>query len=413
VPSPSDRNSCTYPAHTIRERTTLNAKAARAVDAVHRWCITGTPVQNRISDIGGLVHFLRIHPYDDARKFEMELIRPWREKPSEESLQRLQTLMGSIALHRTRQVIDLPPLTEEVRKVDFDMEELDEYKKARDGALGVLHQTLNSGSAPSTTYINALQRINDMRRICSHGILLRHSTKPSTQSSASMESAVTEDCSRDDTAQTGSTTSTTSSALATPITTTTEHELDQLLGATTDPRCPSCCSQISEDAELEVDDVPFMADDFTTVSTTEKGPPVSQCTECARMTATSPRSSTPESSPKSLLGEVDTEDCNEQRSFPSKHSAVASYIQSLPPEDKWQVVFPQPSSMHLMSLSVVFSFWTTTLAVMRDALVHVGIGCCAYQGLMPYASRTRTLKKFKEDANVRVILASITCGGQG
>lgn len=65
-------------AHMIRSKHTASAKSIFALEAEHRWCITGTPIQNRLGDLCSLLRFLRVHPYDDPRVFEAEISQPWK-----------------------------------------------------------------------------------------------------------------------------------------------------------------------------------------------------------------------------------------------------------------------------------------------------------------------------------------------
>lgn len=50
-------------AHNIKSRTTSCAKACFALKADHNWCLSGTPVQNRIGEFFSLLRFLRIEPF--------------------------------------------------------------------------------------------------------------------------------------------------------------------------------------------------------------------------------------------------------------------------------------------------------------------------------------------------------------
>jgi DNA repair protein RAD16 len=50
-------------AHSIKQRTTGVAKACFALQANHKWCLSGTPVQNRIGEFFSLLRFLEIKPY--------------------------------------------------------------------------------------------------------------------------------------------------------------------------------------------------------------------------------------------------------------------------------------------------------------------------------------------------------------
>ncbi|KAK3326582.1 SNF2 family N-terminal domain-containing protein [Apodospora peruviana] len=50
-------------AHSIKTRTTMTAKACFALKVTYRWCLTGTPLQNRIGEFFSLVRFLNIKPF--------------------------------------------------------------------------------------------------------------------------------------------------------------------------------------------------------------------------------------------------------------------------------------------------------------------------------------------------------------
>ncbi|CAG9575087.1 putative DNA repair protein [Leishmania major strain Friedlin] len=50
-------------AHRIKGRTTSTARSAFALAAEYRWCLTGTPLQNRVGDLYSLLRFLRMRPY--------------------------------------------------------------------------------------------------------------------------------------------------------------------------------------------------------------------------------------------------------------------------------------------------------------------------------------------------------------
>ncbi|KAH7318205.1 SNF2 family N-terminal domain-containing protein [Stachybotrys elegans] len=50
-------------AHCIKTRTTMTAKACFALTTDYRWCLTGTPLQNRIGEFFSLIRFLNIRPF--------------------------------------------------------------------------------------------------------------------------------------------------------------------------------------------------------------------------------------------------------------------------------------------------------------------------------------------------------------
>ena len=50
-------------AHSIKQRTTGVAKACFALKATYKWCLSGTPVQNRIGEFFSLLRFLELTPF--------------------------------------------------------------------------------------------------------------------------------------------------------------------------------------------------------------------------------------------------------------------------------------------------------------------------------------------------------------
>ena len=50
-------------AHNIKQRTSGSAKACFALKADHKWCLSGTPLQNRIGEFFSLIRFLDIKPF--------------------------------------------------------------------------------------------------------------------------------------------------------------------------------------------------------------------------------------------------------------------------------------------------------------------------------------------------------------
>ncbi|KAK2750096.1 DNA repair protein rad16 [Myotisia sp. PD_48] len=50
-------------AHNIKQRTTSVARACFALKSKYKWCLSGTPVQNRIGEFFSLLRFLEIQPF--------------------------------------------------------------------------------------------------------------------------------------------------------------------------------------------------------------------------------------------------------------------------------------------------------------------------------------------------------------
>jgi SNF2 family DNA or RNA helicase len=94
-------------AHYIKSKKTLQSQAAFALDAINKWCLTGTPVINNFDDIYSYVNFLKIEPFSDFNWFSSVLMKAIKAgEPA--GLSTLQLLMKSVCIRRTKDLIQLP-----------------------------------------------------------------------------------------------------------------------------------------------------------------------------------------------------------------------------------------------------------------------------------------------------------------
>lgn len=106
-------------AHQIKDRRTGKFKACAALEATHRWCVSGTPLQNKVDDIHSLVAFLRFEPFVNVRTWRSSIGNP-AACENTLGLSHLHMLMSAIALRREKESIDLhgafalPPKTTDI-----------------------------------------------------------------------------------------------------------------------------------------------------------------------------------------------------------------------------------------------------------------------------------------------------------
>lgn len=154
-------------AHIIRERSTQQSRAVFSLEARNRWCLTGTPIQNKINDLGSLVKFLRVRPYEDTASFNRLIVNPLKAADPG-GLRNLRALIRSIAIRRTKKILDLPSRTDQVQYVEFSVAERQVYNACTKDSTSLIDAAL-SGNIKGSGYFGILQSFLRLRLICDHG----------------------------------------------------------------------------------------------------------------------------------------------------------------------------------------------------------------------------------------------------
>ncbi|CAI6332927.1 unnamed protein product [Periconia digitata] len=363
-------------AHYIREVSNNTTKALMSIEAISRWAVTGTPLQNHLTDLSTLFEFLRVHPYDDLRVFNAHIARVWKDRRDDEAANRLKRLLRIIMLRRPQNIINLPPSAHVTRELTFTDGERELYKEAESRARKVIGEMFDEGSSTSQkpTYLNALQQINDLRLICNMGVHHRtsfeeHNDPVSTSANWDTEAAY-------DALE--------SLAIAADLTCSLCGRLclaDDV--ATQDPTetaylsrclrlcCPTCISE-------------SLLEPSCTVKVCDHIPPCSitafPLDRLAALKANGPQNSIPRT-----------------RSLPTKVRALVQDLQVLPRQTK----------------SVVFSFWKATLDIIQDGLEEAGIRFLRIDGSVSGPNRAAIRKTFHTSTQYQVILLTISCSSVG
>lgn len=118
-------------AHEIRNTGTARFQSVNILNSQHRWCITGTPIQNTLEDLGALVAFLKVPVLENKQTFR-KYITPRDGSYRPGRYNRLRILLEAICLRRTRQLLNVPKPVTEIREVVLSDDERREYSKIID-----------------------------------------------------------------------------------------------------------------------------------------------------------------------------------------------------------------------------------------------------------------------------------------
>ncbi|XP_048589960.1 E3 ubiquitin-protein ligase SHPRH isoform X2 [Nematostella vectensis] len=141
---------CLDEAQMVETTTARAAEMALNLQCVHRWCVTGTPIQKELEDLYGLLLFLGFYPYCQRIWWNKLLLLPYMAghcKPMENALaQVLWRTAKKDVLHE----IQLPPQTEHVIPLKFSPVELHFYQRQHEECSSMARRMLSRWSESET-----------------------------------------------------------------------------------------------------------------------------------------------------------------------------------------------------------------------------------------------------------------------
>ncbi|KAL6060100.1 SWI/SNF-related matrix-associated actin-dependent regulator of chromatin subfamily A member 3-like 1 [Balamuthia mandrillaris] len=171
-------------AHLIKNRQTRMALACCSLKAQRRWCLTGTPIQNRLEDLFSLFCFLRFMPYGDPTWWFARF--PAKEPSShttrgrqlqEQGLTALHAVLKTVCLRRRKNtiingkpIVKLPPKHVSVRIDVLSQDESKFYKALETRTQLQFNKFLQRGTVMKN-YGCILLLLLRLRQACSHPLL--------------------------------------------------------------------------------------------------------------------------------------------------------------------------------------------------------------------------------------------------
>lgn len=154
-------------AHSIRHQETKQFRAVSTISAKFRWCLTGTPIQNSLCDLGALIKFLRVPQLETTGAFRYYIINPI-ESNDRTGFENLRHLLEFICLRRTSDILGLPKPTTNTYFLELSAIESEEYSSVGETCRQEIDKAV-SGRHHSKAYSGILQAILALRLLCNHG----------------------------------------------------------------------------------------------------------------------------------------------------------------------------------------------------------------------------------------------------
>ncbi|KAL4963090.1 DEAD/DEAH box helicase [Aspergillus stella-maris] len=168
-------------AQCIKNRRTLSALACCRLNAIYRWCMSGTPMMNNVEELHSLLQFLRIRPYANLEAFQKDFGRPLKsgsKSQQEKAMTQLRVLLKAVLLRRTKEskidgepILNLPRRTTEKVHATFSEDELELYKALETKTQLQFNRYLETGTV-GRNYSNILVLLLRLRQACCHPHLI-------------------------------------------------------------------------------------------------------------------------------------------------------------------------------------------------------------------------------------------------
>ena len=211
-------------AHQIKNPSTAVSKSCYSIIAAKRWAVTGTPIQNSLQDVFGLMKFLRHEPWCNNAfwKTAITTTEPTSDgtgpgiavSTSEQhgmslAMDRVRRILHPLILRRTKEtigadgkpILTLPPIDSSVVSVHLTEPEREFYTALLDKSQHVFEGLLKAGTA-SKSWLAIFSLLQRLRQSCDHVALTvkPRFTDSGSAASASETSDDQEDSTSDDTA---------------------------------------------------------------------------------------------------------------------------------------------------------------------------------------------------------------------
>ncbi|KAL4414676.1 SNF2 family domain-containing protein [Colletotrichum abscissum] len=355
-------------AHIIRRPATTFYQACRSLHANSRWCLTGTPIQNKLADIGALFAFIRATPFDNPATFRRYIEVPFEQHSEnrEKVKERLIALMESLCLRRTKEVLDLPPLEERVVPLEFSPEERDQYDKTKKILMRTIKQKV--GEVEKSSKFGLFQANLQMRILCNHGTFQkpfswhRRSYRLDLDEREAAVSALGQNA---------------------ELTCNGCHQPMPILGFNrlrnaSEKQCPHVfCSECLDDSDLS------SSANLASASRERHCPVCDNWKKSAKISSTG-------------LGADD-----------------ADYFNTVGYSTKMEALIRDVQVDVSTTKSIIFSCWTRTLRLVAKHLEKVGVKYHRIDGDCPLSQRQEILGQFAEDEEKRVLIMTTGTGAFG
>ncbi|MEA2042021.1 MAG: DEAD/DEAH box helicase [Bacteroidota bacterium] len=148
-------------------------KAVMQLNSDNRLILTGTPVENSLSDLWSQMNFINPGLLGNRKWFEEVFQYPVEKLQSEEHILKLKQKISPFILRRTKHQVakDLPPISEQVIYCKMSDEQAKIYETENSKVRNELLESMNDPKLRRKNAIRIIQALTKLRQIANHPVL--------------------------------------------------------------------------------------------------------------------------------------------------------------------------------------------------------------------------------------------------
>ena len=153
----------------IKNPESKTYKTILQLNSEHRLTLTGTPIENSLSDLWAQINFLNDGLLGNLNFFKREFITPIEKKDDAIIQSKLQILIRPFILRRTKDQVadDLPPVTEQLRYCKMSEEQQKIYEREKSAIRNIILENIENSNASNSAFI-ILQGLTKLRQLANH-----------------------------------------------------------------------------------------------------------------------------------------------------------------------------------------------------------------------------------------------------
>ena len=157
----------------IKNPSSKAFRAVRMLKSRYKLVLSGTPIENSVSDLWTQLTFLNPGLLGTQTFFNEEYVQAIEKRKDEDKARKLQAIIKPFVLRRTKEQVasELPPKTEHIFYCDMSEDQAAFYEKTKSAYRNDLLNTMEGGSG-GKKQIQILQGLTALRQLANHPLMI-------------------------------------------------------------------------------------------------------------------------------------------------------------------------------------------------------------------------------------------------